>query len=79
MNMKEMRAKEMRKYRCVVTSNNSIGREYIINHRNALKAASEFGRCEFGEIVLITTISGKPVCGAAYTPENGGRYYRVCV
>lgn len=43
----------MPKYRCVIWSNSSLGREYEVETTSACKAAMKYGRCEFGEVVEI--------------------------
>ena len=64
-------------YKCIITSNSSAGREYDVNTKSALKAAQEFGRCEGGETVTITTKGGRELSRVIWTPESGGRYIRV--
>lgn len=66
----------MKSYKCYVWSNSSHEREYDVHTSSAYKAALELGRCEGGEIVEIRTASGKVISRAAYTPEDGGKYYR---
>ena len=64
-------------YICKIWSNSSAGREYEVSTKSAMKAAQEFGRCEGGETVTITTKSGRELSRVIWTPENGGRYIRV--
>lgn len=64
----------MAKYRVIIWSNDSRGREYGTDSRSAMKAAQEFGRCEDGEIVS--------VCGKRYglidrVAYLNGQYIRV--
>lgn len=68
----------MRKYRAIIWSDSSNGREYIVTTSNALKVAEAYGRCEAGEVVEISTLCGRVVSRAAWTPE-GGRYYRQTI
>lgn len=64
-------------YKCIITSDSSAGREYDVNTKSAMKAAQEFGRCEGGETITITTKGGRELSRVIWTPENGGRYIRV--
>lgn len=64
-------------YKCIIASNSSAGREYDVNTKSAMKAAQEFGRCEGGETVTITTKGGRELSRVIWTPEDGGRYIRV--
>lgn len=64
------------RYKCVIWSNSSHERTYNVHTRSAYKAAQELGRCDGGEIVEIRTASGNVISRAAYTPEDGGKYYR---
>ena len=67
-------------YKCVIWSNNSHGREYTVATRSAMCAAQKYGRCEYGEIVQIETLStGRIISRVQWTPENGGGYVRVTV
>ena len=67
-------------YKCVIWSNNNPGREYKVKTRSAMRAAREYGRGEYGEIVQIETLtSGCIISRVQWTPENGGRYVRVTV
>lgn len=43
----------MGKYKCVIWSDSSLGREYEVDTVSSIKAARELGRCEFGEVVEI--------------------------
>lgn len=67
----------MNKYKCIIWSNSSNGREYVVNTRSAYKAAQKYGRCEGGEVVQIRTASGKVISEVRYTTEEGGKYYRT--
>ena len=65
-------------YICKVSSNSSREREYEVKTKSAMKCAKEFGRCEYGEVVTVTTKkSGKVLSRVMWTPENGGEYYRA--
>jgi len=66
-------------YKCIITSNNSNGREYEVKTKSAMVAAKELGRCEGNEIVTIYNKSGKAISQARWTPENGGEYYRAYI
>ena len=65
-------------YTCVVTSNTSLGREYGISTRSAMKAAEAYGRCENGETVTITTRTGKPISRVVWSAEES-KYIRVVI
>lgn len=67
----------MARYKCIITSDWSLGREYDTDTSSALRAAEQYGRCEGGERVTVYTRRGKPVSAAAWTPEDGGHYYRT--
>ena len=67
------------KYKVIITSNSSAGREYEIDSKSAMKAAQEFGRCEGGEVVTVTSKSGRELSRVIWTPENGGAYIRVAI
>lgn len=65
-------------YICKITSNSSLEREYEVKTKSAMKCAQEFGRCEGGEVVTVSTKkSGKVLSCAMWTPKNGGEYYRA--
>ena len=66
-------------YRCWIWSNNSAYRFYDVSTRSAYKAAHMNGRCEGGEIVQVRTKSGKVLSEVRWTPEGGGKYYRVTI
>lgn len=67
-------------YKCVICSNNNHGREYNVKTRSAMCAAQEYGRCEYGEIVQIETLTtGCIISRVQWTPDNGGKYIRVTV
>ena len=67
-------------YKCVIWSNNSHGREYNVRTRSAMRAAREYGRGEYGEIVQIEVLStGRIISRVQWTPDNGGGYVRVTV
>lgn len=65
--------------KCVIWSNSSNGREYEVKTTSAMKCAAEFGRCEGGEIVQVLSPGGKVLSEVCWTPEDGGKYYRVVV
>ena len=65
------------KYKVIVTSNFSYGREYETDSKSAMKAAQEYGRCEGGESVKVCTKSGKVLSEVRWSPEDGGKYWRV--
>ena len=68
----------MKQYKAIIESNSADAREYIVSSSSAMKAAQEYGRCEGGEIVTVVTVkSGRILSRARWTPEDGGRYYRV--
>lgn len=65
-------------YKCVIWSNNSDGREYIVKTRSAMRAAMELGRGDGGEVVQIATMTtGRVLSSVQWTPEDGGKYIRV--
>lgn len=66
-------------YICTIESNSSRPRAYEVKTKSAYKAALELGRCEGGEIVTISTKSGRIISQARWTPENGGKYYRCTI
>ena len=66
----------MKKYICTIESNSSHARQYEVDTRSAYKAAQALGRCEGGEVITISTKSGREISRAAWSPENGGYYYR---
>ena len=67
-------------YKCVIWSNNNPGREYKVQTRSAMRAAQEYGRGEYGEIVQIETLTSERVISRVqWAPENGGGYVRVTV
>ena len=43
------------------------------------RLSDQYGRCEGGEVVTVTNKSGRVLSRAAWTPEDGGHYYRVFV
>ena len=68
----------MKQYKAIITSNSADAREYIVDSKSAMKAAQEHGRCEGGEIVTVTTVkSGRVLSRVRWSPEDGGKYYRV--
>ena len=68
----------MGKYRVIITSNFSHGREYETDSKSAMAAAKLYGRCEGGETVSVTTKHGRIISQVFCTPE-GGEYYRAFV
>ena len=67
------------KYKVVITSNFSLGREYETDSRSALKAAEQYGRFEGGEVVTVCNKSGRVIDKAVFTPEDGGKYVKVAL
>lgn len=67
------------KYICRIASNSSLGREYDVDTRSAMKCAEMFGRYEGGESVTVYNKSGRPLSRVLYSPEDGGGYYRVAI
>lgn len=74
------------KYRCVIWSDSSLGREYDVETTSACKAAMKYGRAEFGEVVEIhRKRTGELLSKAVWIPEikeychvyipKGGRTY----
>ena len=67
-------------YKCVIWSNSSGAREYTVTSRSAMRAAIELGRSEGGEVVQIETMTtGRIISRVQWTPEDGGKYIRVCI
>ena len=67
-------------YKCVIWSNSSCEREYTVTSRSAMRAAIELGRSEGGEVVQIETMTtGRIISRVQWTPEDGGKYIRVCI
>lgn len=66
-------------YKCIITSNTTIDREYDVTTRSAYVAAQNLGRAEGGEIVQVYTRSGRLISEARWTPEDCGRYYRCTI
>lgn len=66
------------RYLCKVESNSSNDRMYRTDSRNVLKAANEYGRAEGGEVVTITTKTGKPVSRAIWD-VSARKYQRVSI
>ena len=66
-------------YICTIYSNFSHGREYEVETKSAMKCADLYGRCEGGEVITVSTKSGKDISRVVWTPEDGGRYIRVTV
>lgn len=67
----------MKTYTCIIYSNSSKGREYEVATTSAMKCANEYGRCEGGEVVTVYRKNGAPISQVRWTPEDGGKYYRV--
>ena len=65
--------------KCEIWSNSSYGREYEVKTTSAMKCAKEYGRCEGGEVVRVLSPSGKVLSEVHWTPEDGGKYYRVVI
>lgn len=63
--------------KCVITNDFSLGREYEVKTTSAMRCAEEYGRCEGGETVTVFSPSGKPISQVRWTPEDGGKYWRV--
>ena len=67
-------------YKCIIWSNSSYDREYTVKTKSATAAASKLGRCEGGEVVQIEIMTtGRVLSRVQWTPEDGGKYIRVCV
>lgn len=67
-------------YKCIIWSNSSHEREYDVETRSAYQATLELGRCEGSEVVEIRTAkTGRRLSRAQWTPEDGGKYYRVTI
>lgn len=67
------------KYICKIYSNSSTGREYETDSKSAMQAAKTWGRCEGGEVITVTTKSGRELSRVVWSPENGGQYIRVTI
>lgn len=68
-----------REYICTISSNSSYEQEYTVNTTSAMKCADMYGRCEGGEVVTVRTKRGNVLSRVMWTPEDGGKYYRVSV
>ena len=67
-------------YKCVIWSNNSHSHEYTVATKSAMRAAREYGRGEYGEIVQIETLTaGRIISRVQWIPDNGGKYIHVTV
>lgn len=64
-------------YICTITSNTTNTRTYDVETKSAMKCAALYGRCEGGEVVTVRAASGKALSSVAWTPEDGGKYYRI--
>ncbi len=65
--------------KCIIYSNSSLGREYDVETKSAMKCAELYGRFEGGEVVEVRNNSGKLLSKVLFTPENGGKYIRVAL
>lgn len=65
--------------KCIIYSNSSLGREYDVETKSAMKCAELYGRFEGGEVVEVRNNSGKLLSKVMFTPENGGKYIRVAL
>ena len=65
------------KYIITIASNSTHERIYTTDSRSAMKAAEQYGRCEGGETVTVWTKSGKALSQVQWSPEDGGKYWRV--
>lgn len=65
--------------KCIIYSNSSLGREYDVETKSAMKCAELYGRYEGGEVVEVRSNSGKLLSKVMFTPENGGKYIRVAL
>ena len=63
-------------YICVI-DNNFSGGERKVTTKSAMKCAFLFGSYGGDETITVCYKSGKIIDRVKYTPENGGRYYRV--
>lgn len=69
----------MANYKCIISSNSSLGREYTISSKSALKAAAEFGQYKDQETVTIVRVkSGRVVSRAHYNSETRD-YANECI
>ena len=67
-------------YKCVIWSNNNPGCEYKVKTRSAMRAAREYGRGEYGEIVQIETLTSRCIISRVqWVSDNGGKYIHVIV
>ena len=75
----------MSKYIAVIESHSTAARYYGVDSSSAMQAAQAYGRCEGGERVTVyrANRNGAPatpaISGVRWTPEDGGKYYRVTV
>lgn len=71
----------MRQYICHMYSNFLYGKTFRVYTSSAMKVAKKYGRCEGGETIAVMAMSrgrvSKVVSCVKWTPENGGKYYRM--
>ena len=65
-------------YKCVIYSNSSMGREYDVATKSAMRCADKMGRADFGEVVTVYTKTGKPISRVIWSAEQR-KYIRVGV
>lgn len=75
--MKNHDGEDVSRYKCVIYSNSSLGREYGVNTKSAMKCAEIYGRCEAGEVVSVLTKTGSLLSKVIWSPENGGHYVKA--
>lgn len=68
---------DVSRYKCVIYSDSSLGREYGVNTKNAMKCAEMYGRCEAGEVVSVLSKTGSLLSRVLWSPEKGGHYYKA--
>lgn len=67
----------MKYYTCTIFSNSSIDRIYKVTTTSAMKCANLYGRCEFGEQVIVSNGS-KEISRVIWNSEES-KYIRVCI
>lgn len=63
-------------YICVIDGNNSCC-ERKVTTKSAMRCAFLYGSYGGDETITVCYKSGKLISRVKWTPENGGRYYRV--
>lgn len=68
----------MKKYLCVITSNNHNGREFYTDTTSAKKCGYLYGSAEGGEKIKVMRIKSRKVISAAIWDVSRRKYISVC-